>query len=132
MNNQVTKALQTAAQVLKGSKPNVTVAELEIAMVTLGDLHKRDGEDAAACFARLVAERNADVETLAKAIDTVRAAKPQRSFTKALAQTNGLLDRHVELNKRDGESTAAAFARLSRDADFQKLYERLRSVQRQL
>lgn len=72
--NDITKAVTAASQLLKGAKPVVTLQEVEDAMIALGDMRKRAGESSAAAFARLVADGDSDMVTLAKAAEQLRVA----------------------------------------------------------
>ena len=133
--NDITKALQGAVRILKGdTKPTVTLAEVEDAMLALGDLRKRAGETSAAAFARLVSAGDADMTTLAKAAERLRIAADTKAPTLKKqvrhlhAEAAERLDSFVSLAKNDGEDTAATYARLANEKHptLLKLWQHLR------
>ena len=136
MNEVITKALQGAVRILKGdTKPTVTLAEVESALLALGDLRKRAGETPAAAFRRLVAAGDADVVTLSKAAEQLRISadthgraavrKQARQFHAEAAER---LDTYVGLAKHDNEDVSATYARLAKERcpTFLKLWQHLR------
>ena len=134
MNERITKALISASQIAAGTNPpSVTAEQLTDALLGLGDTRKRAEETKEACFSRLVRERDADVELLAKAIDTLEQ-QPDAVKARLYDSASTMIDQHVEKNRRRDESTPQATARLARENDpsFCKLYEHLRWVQREL
>ncbi|MCA8964000.1 MAG: hypothetical protein H6838_16300 [Planctomycetes bacterium] len=136
MNTTIQKALQGASAILKGQQATVTVAEIQAAMVAMGELRKQAGETAAAAFARLVAARDPELELLAKAADQLRCAGTSRAEIKKqvepfIADANKQVDEIVAMHQREGEDTPTTTARLARDREplFMKAWARLRSVQ---
>lgn len=103
--------------------------EIEDIMFAHAADQRRDGETSEQAFARLVADGDEEITKALAALDQVRAA-PTAKHGRVAKRCAEQLDRHVEAERRDGESIEQTYARLADNPSptFADLYFHLRDL----